>query len=184
MQDFFLTFHHLQSFPGRCTALILICYTSFKEMLNHVMLPQLAIVFIKLCGSLKVSWIARPKYLDEIKMLAKYLGFVGCGIRCAFEWCQINDWSSIRQSVQSVPYYSLFNFVHFSRGQMLPLTPAWAQWHNRGGGKRGEISPLSDTGAHLRVGLSNTAILHCQHSMKINDLHALEGPRWVCKGQF
>ena len=64
-------------------------YTFFKEVLNHAMLPQLAIVFIKLCGSLQVSGMVTPKYLDEIKKLAKYFGFVGCGIPRVFEWCQI-----------------------------------------------------------------------------------------------
>ena len=49
------------------------------------MMPQLAVVFIKLCDSFQVSGMAGPKYLDEIKKLAKYVGFVGCGILRDFE---------------------------------------------------------------------------------------------------
>ena len=84
-------------------------YIFFKEVLRHVILLQLTAVFIKLCGSLEASGMVRPKYLNEIKKLAKYLRFDRCGIPCAFEWYQINDLISIDL------HHSLLNFVHYFR---------------------------------------------------------------------
>ena len=59
------------------------------------------------------------------------------------------------------------------------------QWHSRGEGEEGmKFYPLSDPGALVRSGLSSIGNFHCQHSMEINNLHALEGPCHVLKGQF
>ena len=49
--------------------------------------------------------------------------------------------------------------------------------------EKGEISPLSDPGAHFRFELLSTATFHRQNLMKINRSHALEGPYQVYKGQ-
>ena len=48
-----------------------------------------------------------------------------------------------------------------------------------GGVKRGKFHPLSDPGAHFRFEVSCIATFQFQNSMKINNLHALEGPCWV-----
>ena len=47
----------------------------------------------------QVSGMVRQKYLDEIKKLAKYLGFVGCRIPQAVERYQINKLISIKQYI-------------------------------------------------------------------------------------
>ena len=106
IQDFFRTFNLVQ--PFLVSQHWLGFYIFFKEVLKHVMLPQLAIVFIKLCESLQLIGIVWPKYLDKSKKLAKYLGFVGCGIPRAFEWCPICNLISINCIPQTVQFCPLF----------------------------------------------------------------------------
>ena len=50
----------------------------------------------------------------------------------------------------------------------------------RGGGET--PPPPPSLMVHLRSRLSSAAIFHCQPSMKINNIHAWNGPCRVCKG--
>ena len=55
----------------------------------------------------------------------------------------------------------------------------------RGRGEKGEnFTPSPILGAHFRFEVSCIASFQCQNSMKINNLHALEVPCLVYKGQF
>ena len=50
--------------------------------------------------------------------------------------------------------------------------------------KGGNFTPLLNHGPHFRFELLSTPLLNCQNSMKINNLHALEGSCWVYNRQF
>ena len=64
-------------------------------------------------------------------------------------------------------------------------TNSGVQWRSqRGGSEMGEISSLSDLGAHFQSKLSSAATFHCEHSMEEDRLQAPKGQCQVCKANL